>query len=409
MQVIEQAPTLGGIAGQGLGQGLAAGLTQGMQMLINSKMEGMKQAKLAEAYSALGLPAQLATLPEAAQKEYLIDIGKTQRQKTGLEFLQGPEAEGIQGISAQQPQATQIQPQSAQAQRAMPGMEVVEGQEQLSPQGEVATAEEELIAPWNEPRAPGPSERKVMAARGVSPEVGQAYEAAATRSHQREKFAAEREKEDYSRHKTWIEDTEKGAEKAEDYLFSLGTLQDAIQSGEVGKYSRAAWIESLSDKGPLGVLKKALRKPSQQAFISASKSLLGSLKEIFGARPTDYDVFLLTDIFPKVGQSEEANMIALKILEGPAQAHLKKQEIFEALREKNPRASVSQLKAATQKQFRSWQSKYRDGLRNEINTYMISQGAGPVRMKTPSGKFVFVDRSLVKEAFDRGGTWAPRK
>jgi len=84
LSMIDRGPSVGG----NLGAATGVGISQGLQMLLERKMQGMQQQKLAEGLMALGLPPEAALLDPSLQKELLSQKGNERKQARLMDLIQ---------------------------------------------------------------------------------------------------------------------------------------------------------------------------------------------------------------------------------------------------------------------------------------------------------------------------------
>ncbi|MGD8326449.1 MAG: hypothetical protein PVF65_06000 [Sphingomonadales bacterium] len=430
VQIIEQAPGIGEALGAGFsgtfGPAAQSSYSSGLKMLADAKMKGMQQAQQIAALQSLGLPPELAVLPPQAQGQFIKQQMRQQNYERLLggepgyaeaigEQLQGGQPvsieEGIAGapagalgmLDATQEQRAPTVKQPTQSQQTAMGPPSGDVEEQalvrLTPQGDAEIVQtEELVAPWEGEVTESPSPRQILAAGALDEGAARRLEGQAKRSLQEQKLSVQKEQNDIKRNQKWIDETESSYDRGIEDLKSLGLMNDAILSGEIGVLSRANLSEMLPDWGILKPLKRGLMTGAGQQFKSASKAIFKSLKEIFGARPTNIDVKILEDMFGKIGQSVAANLVSTKIIEAGARLRVAKGQIYQQLREANPRASETQLRRETTKRYR----KYQDELWNRIEKDVAQYRQGNVAVVSPDGKRSYLPESMYKQALEAG-------
>lgn len=371
------------------GQQAASGVANALNYLAQQKAAQMQgrhelarkqeeQQGAMEALSSMGLPPQLALLDPTLAKSVLAQQEKQQELEAFQQRFGGGQAQGAHQMQQARP---------GRAGSAPGEEEVAEVGYTVTPSGEVEGEEGILVAPWD-PQLAGPtvSGQEVAAAGGIRQSFGEGIKFQGQQELQQQKIALQRAEHDYKRNEKWVDKLESRAEASEETLRALDLANDAVNSGELGPWSKAAFAEALPDHGFLGMFKRVLTPSTAAQFKSASKTLLKSLKEIFGARPTNLDVTMLDQMFAKIGQSEAANRMANKILQMQPQADKMKAKIFDEIRRKNPKASTTQLRDATKKAYDQWADGHWEQAMKDVKA--INGGFVPVR--GPEGQVAYV-------------------
>lgn len=416
------------------GQMAGEGVSQALQFLAQNKAQEMaaqkQQQRQGQFLEALGLPAALAGAPPGIanalvkqvgqqqmlaqfqqmfgegggqqeltpQEQAVFDLDARSRELEGRGPLAAGLGEGLAGQAASQLQASAQpqQPVGIPAQRARQAEETYN----ISEEGEVVGPEGAVVADWYQQE---PERRvtaaEVAAAGAIHPAAAKGLELQERRAAQNVKNNIAREQHDFKRNQKWIEETQNAAENGRNDLQMIEVIESELQN--VGPMSRASIANLIPQWGPLKQIRNWVRSPSQSAFETAQKGLLGALKDTFGARPTNFDVGLMLDMFPKIGQSETANRMSTRIMRATKYGAVKRNEIYDSLREKNPRASETQLRRLTGKVYKKWADKEWNLLKSDLR--MIKKGQVPMEM--PNGQKGYVPQKQVEKALASGARY----
>lgn len=86
---------------------------------------------------------------------------------------------------------------------------------------------------------------------------------------------------------------------------AIDTSEEAIKSGELSGFGKNFWAEKLNFPQLLSARGKQLK--------SAVKQFMTQGKDLFGARPTNYDVQILESMLPRIGESKWAGLSAVEM------------------------------------------------------------------------------------------------
>lgn len=90
-----------------------------------------------------------------------------------------------------------------------------------------------------------------------------------------------------------------------DLTTSINVAEDAVKSGDLSGFGSDYWSEKLNFPQLLTAKGKQLK--------SATKNFMAQGKELFGARPTNYDVSILEQMFARIGESKWAQLSAIEM------------------------------------------------------------------------------------------------
>lgn len=122
---------------------------------------------------------------------------------------------------------------------------------------------------------------------------------------------------------------------AEEGLQSIGLMREALQQGAADPFTAGALAEQFRNAGyPLvSSVFDAYASGDAGKFNAASKVLFSDLTSYFGARPNQFVEQLFKSFLPRMGQSREANLAGLDVLEKMADALVEPLRIRDRIRE----------------------------------------------------------------------------
>jgi len=410
MQVIEQSPTLGGIAGAGLGHGIGQGLSQGMEMLINSKMEGMKQAKLAETYASMGLPSQLALLDPAVQKEILGQAGKEQQQSQLLQAL--GMGNGGSGGGGEYVQGLEMGPGGGEEGFALEEAPTPGGGEEL------IGAEASYGAP--PPRQKGGlaelSDEQEAAVSVLNPALGRQVSAAKTRQS---KETAER----WKYNKGYLEETSKSMQRGRE---ELDTLKEMNTLNDSGKLIPSLYQNFLKR---VGLDWAAFKNPESEEYEKMSAGFVRGAKDIFGGRVAVQEMTFFMKTIPTLMNTETGRRLVTKALEHIAAGKILRGEETDAVLAEYERRGLPppyNLRGIVDRrvgpkldklgqQIRDDMAQIREEARNKPGFFSRGKKKGKaskspevpqgtVLVRSPDGKVGHIPKGRLKEAMKAGYT-----
>jgi hypothetical protein len=274
IQMLEGVPSFGGELGKALGQGVSAGLSK----QIESFHKG-------NAFEKAGLPRALANLDPAIAAQMI----KSQQKNALIQQILGG------GDQAQQGQQDQIGQQTA-----MPS--------EVSPMGPRGVEPRSMSAGT---QGPGLTPQQRTAVGAVDPQLGRIYQG-------EEKLASQKFQQERAYHTQFSAPIEKkvterreGSRKLD---FALDLARDAVESGDVGRFSPSslASLPGLSEPA-----RRALQSAKGAQLETAGKEFLFSNMGRLSAKAQN--IFMeqrIGSMFPQIGKSKEANLTTQEILEG---------------------------------------------------------------------------------------------
>lgn len=267
----QKAPTPNELLMQSIGQGVSQG--------ISKQLESFQRRK---AFENAGLPGALADIDPSIAAQMI----KQQQKNAMIQQIlkQGEHQDPFEGVPGQE---SLDQPENIEAKRIH------------SPSASASS----------QPQGLTPQQRIAISA--VDPAFGratQAEEKLATQKFQQERayhtqFSAPVEKK--------VSERREGSRKLD---FALDLSRDAIESGEVGRFSPSS-LASLP--GLPEPARSALQSAKGAQLATAGKEFLFSnLGRLSAKAQNIYMEQRIGSMFPQIGQSEEANLTTQEILEG---------------------------------------------------------------------------------------------
>lgn len=283
------------------GTGLGSGLGEGINNLLESKLSSMKQQnqqrQLAQTYRSLGIPEQVAYLPQELQSLYVKDILSApgeQAYAQGLNALLGGQQQelepsmesSLQGQTpAQIPEnLQQLLQQLSPSQQAFP--QIGEFQKpQAAPQQTAAPAQQQVS---QKDQAKIPARLNQQQATKLA-ELGL----------KREEIGKKRESEQF---KITKDDRKEILEKSRAARQTLRDLDRMEELEKSGKLDTPGYVEFLHRSG-LDI--PALLNPQSEEFQKITGNFLRDAKTYFGNRVTQYEVQQFLKLIPSLSQSPE--------------------------------------------------------------------------------------------------------
>lgn len=146
---------------------------------------------------------------------------------------------------------------------------------------------------------------KVAAVSMIDPNLGKVF----ATLHETQQRTSEKEKEfQRSRSTKYLDKISAAAEGLPERRIAVNSAKTAIQSGEMQPFGGDFWADVLHAP--------QLKSASGAALATAAKTnLIGSLSQISGARPNQFIEQQIDRAFAKAGQTKEANMAQMDIIE----------------------------------------------------------------------------------------------
>lgn len=254
---------LGSLVGRGLGQGLSQGINQSAEFGRIMKQQAAA-AQAAEQQAAL--KEQLKFMREQALL--------SQKQSFLNQLLgggEGQDIEGMEGIDSGMPEISNTNPKT---QNGFNPLEI--------------------------------SDEAIARATAIDPNVGRALRSA-------KDSAITRRNEDRKYHTEFTKELEKEANQQRASLpkkeMALNFARNALETGDLGYFS----LDKLADATGFDVFRTS---KGAQLITAAKENLLGNMGRVSSRAQNMWFEQRLNSMFPKIGQSKEANLTVQEMLEG---------------------------------------------------------------------------------------------
>ncbi len=128
-------------------------------------------------------------------------------------------------------------------------------------------------------------------------------------------------------------DVRESAKNSEEVQHAVGEVKRIAESGETGVNAKNLFQEFLKNRSSF--LANAFINKTQQNLISATKSLAGGFRELFGARPTQREFFWYENILPNILKDADTNIAAADYFGRVANNRVRTQEVMDDIVEEN--------------------------------------------------------------------------
>lgn len=166
------------------------------------------------------------------------------------------------------------------------------------------------------------------------------------------------------------EDSMKGLQAGEKQLQSIDTL-DKIK-GDVTAFSGANLSDILGkiDNPAVKAIGNLIQTPAGAAFKTASKAGFAGLKELWGAKPTEFETKIYTDMHAQIGRSELANDASLTLLKQPLQKSIEENRFRLETIAENPDIDVQQLQTATYQHMKEYSKELKKEFDEKVELWL---------------------------------------
>jgi len=289
--------------GQKAGEAFAGGIGNALNMLAQQKVAHVQQrhhaTQMGQALESLGIPAQVAMLPESIQQAFIKQHLAAPQQQAFAEALSGLLGGEQQGEQSQQGQQIAPQLQQVMGQGAQQGQQLQQqhGMQQARPSG------------TNIPKGLNQQQAMQLAQVGLKK---QAIE------QQRQQFMTKQELEQQKRQDRkqmhWDKETapaykeiEDLAKAASDSDMRLGRMEELNEGGGLNSTAFESVLRTAEGILPFGMHLDltALRSADSQEFNKLSTDFLKDAKKFFGSRVTDSEIKLFLKTVPQLSNSPE--------------------------------------------------------------------------------------------------------
>ena len=375
-------------------EGLSSGLQGGLGALYQQTEQRKQQKQTIQGLQALGVSpeqaAQISTLP----KEYVPEALKTLRaQQQNSQFMQalGLDVPGLQGASPLGAEAAPAELQSSLMQ-----------QPQMQQQAQGL----------------GSYQRAALQAKLG----GGSTEAALRAGQQAEKLEQQRSLAEQKRIDPYMEKLEKKASGSEERLKNLDIQRDLVKSGELDNPYVAALKTKIADFIGLGEEGATLfLKTPSQVFEKIRTQFYSGLKDVFGARPTQFEFGQWKKGFASLLQDDKGKELVIDLMATQDRINVRREEIANKVLDENPNISArklknqvnSQMKDVLDQEYGTYRKQLSKSLVDDINSFSNKYKLPPAS-NYPEGKKAIVrtlrdergkEREFNLTFENRGGEW----
>jgi hypothetical protein len=132
---------------------------------------------------------------------------------------------------------------------------------------------------------------------------------------------------------TYAEELRKSSENAREVQQAVNEIVKLSKEGKTGPTLKNAFTKFLQSRGSF--LAPAFVNKDTQSVISATKTLAGGFRELFGSRPTQAEFFWYENILPDLLKDADTNIAAAEYLGKVADHKLRAQDIADDIVTKN--------------------------------------------------------------------------
>lgn len=132
---------------------------------------------------------------------------------------------------------------------------------------------------------------------------------------------------------TFAEELRKSSENAREVKQAVNEIVKLSKEGKTGPTLKNAFTKFLQSRGSF--LAPAFINKDTQSVISATKTLAGGFRELFGSRPTQAEFFWYENILPDLLKDADTNIAAAEYLGKVADHKLRAQDIADEIVSKN--------------------------------------------------------------------------
>lgn len=289
--------------GQKAGEAFSGGIGNALNMLAQQKLSHVQQrhqaTKMGSALEALGIPSQVAMLPESVQQAFIKQHLAAPQQQAFAEALSG-----LLGGEQQQQQA----PASA-GQQIAPQLQQVMGQQPQQQMQQQPGIQQPKTLGTNIPKGLNQQQAMQLAQIGLKKQ---------SMEQQKQQFMNKQELEQQKRQDRkqmhWDKETapaykeiEDLAKAASDSDIRLGRMEELNEGGGLNSTAFETVLRGLEGILPFGMKLDltALRSADSQEFNKLSTDFLKDAKKFFGSRVTDSEIKLFLKTVPQLSNSPE--------------------------------------------------------------------------------------------------------
>ena len=191
--------------------------------------------------------------------------------------------------------------------------------------------------------------------------------------------------------KTYRDAIDKTAKNAQTDLQALRTQEDLVKSGKLIGPKSLLFLDKVSDMIGLNEIQRsALKNNESVVFEKLSIPFFRSLKETFGARPTQWDAQQIAKGFPSLYQSDKGKLIINDFMTMQKKADIEAQKIKNNLIKQNNGVPPLDLSVQVDDKLESFKENQYKIFRNKMDNHLVTNGP-PVSLAEKLGKDATVE------------------
>lgn len=204
----------------------------------------------------------------------------------------------------------------------------------------------------------------------------------------------------------YVNDGLQEGEDAEGQKFAISEARKAVN----GEVTGPGW-QALLKHNPYSQLLIGLT-PDEAALQAANKKLLEGSKGIFGAKPTEREIFLLlNEMLPSIGKTKEANEAGIDFIEKVNEMKIARSRVIDDLTNGGAKY-VPDLQKKVNEQMRPLQEALKNELQAAVKKYVNPESKKeqkPMKVKAPDGSFWNMTQEQIDAAKEKGVNFEPVK
>lgn len=216
------------------------------------------------------------------------------------------------------------------------------------------------------------------------------------------KLKQEEDKRQFGHRETskYAEELRNSAENAREVKLAVNEIKRLSKEGVTGPSAKNLFTKFLQSRG--NFLAPAFVNKDTQSVISATKTLAGGFRELFGSRPTQAEFFWYENILPDLLKDADTNVAAADYLGRVADHKLKAQEIADELVTANGGYRPIDLDTQVRKRMKPEMDKLiQEG--EQLHKQVAKEPSGEsIRMRDPAGNIRKVPADDVERAMQAG-------
>lgn len=251
----------------------------------------------------------------------------------------------------------------------------------------------------------------ILLGAGYDPEVASQKSKVLTPQSAKAEIDRKKEGDEYSklREKSISEYVNQGLQEGEDaegQKFAISEARKAVN----GEVTGPGW-QAVLKHSPYSQLLIGLT-PDEAALQAANKKLLEGSKGIFGAKPTEREIFLLlNEMLPSIGKTKEANEAGIDFIEKVNEMKIARSAIIDELTNGGSKY-VPDLQKQVNNQMKPLQEALKNELQDAVKKYVSPESKKeqqPIKVKAPDGSFWSMTQEQIDSAKEKGVNFEPVK